>query len=324
MALRPETATSTPFTRDQAVAIARKHSNWNRWGADDERGASNLIDEAKVLRASALVQKGAVFTCGLPYDANGPQLPGDDRTNPVHTMLMNGGDIGTAVQPYPWGYGYTDDAVYMPLQCSTQWDAFSHIFFEGKMYNGYDKSEVTSRGAAKNSIDKLAGTMTSRGILVDIPRLLGVDWLEPGEGVSREMIEEAVDRAGITPEAGDILLVRTGSLASARAKGSLTHMIGEAPGLAVSAGEWLCEHDFAAVAVDSWAMEVIPNQTPDLTNPLHVILNAHAGMLIGELFDFEALADDCAADGVYECLFVAPPLRFTAAVGSPLNPIALK
>ncbi|MCU1514735.1 MAG: putative cyclase SCIF3 [Microbacteriaceae bacterium] len=324
MALSPETAVSDPYTREQVVAIAGRHNNWNRWGPDDERGASNLIDEAKVVRASALVKRGAVFTCGMPYNADGPQLPGNDRTNPVHLMIMSGGDIGTPVQDYPYGYGYTDDAVYMPLQSGTQWDAFSHIFFEGKMYNGYDKSEVTSRGAAKNSIDKLAGTMTSRGILVDIPRLLGIDWLQPGEGVSGAMIEQAVTQAGIVPEPGDILLVRTGSLAYAQAKGALTHMIGEAPGLAISAAEWLCERDFAAVAVDSWAMEVVPNQTPDLTNPLHVILNVNAGMLIGELFDFEALAEDCAADGVYECLFVAPPLRFTKSVGSPLNPIAIK
>jgi len=319
--LTPETA---PYTRDQVVEIARRRSNWGRWGADDERGALNLIDDAKIRRAAGLVRRGVSFSCALPYDAQGPQPPGNDRTNPLHVMLMDGGDVGTEVQPFPGGFGYADDAVYMPLQSGTQWDAFSHIFFEGKMYNGYDTSQVTSRGAAKNSIDKLAGSVVSRGILVDIPRLLGIEWMQPGDGVSAAMLDAAVTGAGITPEAGDILLVRTGSLAWARGTGELWRMVGDAPGLAMSAAEWICERDLAAVATDSWAMEVVPNQTPDLTNPLHVILNVHAGMLIGELFDFEALAADCADDGVYEFLFVAPPLPFSRAVGSPLNPVAIK
>ncbi|MCU1514736.1 MAG: hypothetical protein JWO10_1826 [Microbacteriaceae bacterium] len=323
--LVPETATSRPYTDQEVIDIALKHRNWGRWGAEDERGALNLIDADKVRRAAALVRRGAVFSCGLPYDVDGPQPAGALRNNPIHTMLMDGGDVGTPAQPFTDGFGYADDAIYMPLQSGTQWDAFAHVFFDHKMYNGYPTSDVTSRGAARNSIDKLADRVVSRGILVDIPRLLGVPWLLPGEGVTGEMFEESLKRSGLTTEPGDILLVRTGSVAWARDQGALSHMTGDsAPGLTVSAAEWLCDHDIAVVAVDNFSMEVLPSQTPEMLFPVHIILNVHAGMLVGEFFDLDELAADCAEDGVYEFLFVGPPLAFTGAVGSPLNPVVIK
>jgi len=99
---------------------------------------------------------------------------------------------------------------------------------------------------------------------------------------------------------------------------------GPAPGLSFSCAPWLCEKQVAGYAVDTWGTEVIPNETPDVFQPLHIVLIVHAGMLVGEIFDLEELADDCAKDGVYEFMFVAPPLPITGAVGSPVNPQAIK
>ena len=87
---------------------------------------------------------------------------------------------------------------------------------------------------------------------------------------------------------------------------------------------WICEKQIAGYATDTWGTEVIPNETPDIFQPLHMILIVHAGMLVGEIFDLEGLADDCANDGVYEFMLVAPPLPITGAVGSPINPQAIK
>ena len=99
---------------------------------------------------------------------------------------------------------------------------------------------------------------------------------------------------------------------------------GPAPGLALDAAPWIHERDLAAVASDTWGLEVLPNETPDVFQPMHIILIVHMGLLVGEIFDLEALAEDCAADGRYEFLFAAPPLPITGGVGSPVNPLAIK
>ena len=124
---------------------------------------------------------------------------------------------------------------------------------------------------------------------------------------------------------GDIVLIRTGQIAQVRAEKSWgTYSGGPAPGLGVACASWLCEKQVAGYATDTWGTEVIPNETADVFQPLHVILIVHAGMLVGEIFDFEELAEDCVKDSVYEFMFVAPPLPITGAVGSPVNPQAIK
>jgi kynurenine formamidase len=124
---------------------------------------------------------------------------------------------------------------------------------------------------------------------------------------------------------GDIVLIRTGQMAQVRAEGSWgSYAGGPAPGLSLTTAEWFAKHEIAGYATDTWGTEVIPNETPDVFQPLHCVVIVNMGMLVGEIFDLEALAADCAADGAYEFLFVAPPLTITGAVGSPINPQAIK
>ncbi len=126
-------------------------------------------------------------------------------------------------------------------------------------------------------------------------------------------------------ERGDIVLVRTGQIAQVRQQGSWGQYAGgPAPGLSLRCAEWLARTEVAGYATDTWGTEVLPNETPDCFQPLHCVAIVHMGMLVGEIFDLEALAADCAEDGVYEFLFVAPPLPITGAVGSPVNPQAIK
>lgn len=303
----------------------RRCSNWGKWGPEDELGTLNYITPERVVRATGLAKRGAVFSLAIPFDDTGPQINQPRRFNPIHRMILTGPDFTTGAVTRPGGVGFADDMVIMPLQCATQWDALSHCFLDGKLYNGYDANLVSSAGAKKNGIEKMARQIVARGVLLDVPRVKGVEWLEPGYAITVDDLEAAAKAHGVPVGTGDALLVRTGQLAMCRARrGWGDYAGGDAPGLAFHTGGWLHERQVAAVATDTWGMEVRPNEIPDTYQPLHQVLIPHMGMLVGEIFALDELAADCARDRVYEFLFVAPPLPITGAVGTPVNPLAIK
>jgi kynurenine formamidase len=324
----------TSFGRVVTLAELRelfdKYRNWGTWGADDEIGAINYVTPEAVRASAELVRKGTVFSLAIPLDANGPMTGALGRVNPIHFMLRDGGDIAKALDDHVWAdFDYTDDAVYMTLQCATQWDSFAHVFWEGKMYNGFGHVHVDSSGAHKGAITNVRDRMVGRGVLLDIPAALGRRWLDPGEAIELEDLEECCEKQQVQVREGDFVAVRTGRLAATREAGAWgpEYAGGDAPGLGVSAAEFLVGHRIAAVATDTFSTEVQPSQTKDdcgLLVPLHVLLTISAGIHLGEMWDLEALATDCAEDGVYEYMLVAPPLTFTGAVGSPVNPHAIK
>jgi kynurenine formamidase len=312
--------------------MCQEFSNWGRWGPDDELGTLNLISPEHVKRAAGLVRKGNVISLAVPYETPGPQGPGSTRINPIHLMTRDGNDVvaGTASRDFHGGslrqaYG-ADDLIIMSLQSGTQWDAFSHIFHEGRMYNGYDASWVTSMGAIRNDIAKLRSRLVGRGVLLDVARYKGAPWLTAG-AITADDLDGCARYQNAEVQAGDILLVRTGRVGQAIAEGNwagFTDREKPQAGLGLEAVEWLYNNGVAAVASDNMAVEVRPSQVPDFTTPLHVVLLVYMGLPLGEIFDLETLADDCGADGVYDFLFVGPPLPFTHAVGSPLNPLAIR
>ncbi len=305
--------------------LARKFRNWGKWGAADELGTLNYITPEKIVAAARLVRQGKVLSLAIPFDSNGPQSGLYGRSNPQHFMLQDGGDIASGAQDFLPALRYCDDAVTMPLQCATQWDALSHIYFDGKMYNDRGPELVTSTGAQANAIDRMKDKIVSRGVLLDVPRFKGVPWLQPGEAIVPADLDGAAAQQGAQVGRGDIVLIRTGQLAQVKAEGSWGQYAGgPAPGLSLSCAEWLAIHEVAGYATDTWGTEVIPNETLDVFQPLHCVAIVNMGMLVGEIFNLEELAVDCAADGVYEFLFVAPPLPITGAVGSPINPQAIK
>ncbi|WKN60267.1 cyclase family protein [Rhodococcus opacus] len=265
-----------------------------------------------------------MFSLSLPMDRSGPQTGVNGRVNPQHIMLKHGGDI-LAVPPEVGELRATDDAVYLPLQSSTQWDALAHMFYDGHTYNGRGPETVTSQGAQFNSITNLRDRAVGRGVLLDIPRWLGREWLDPGEAIQAEDLAECARAQGSEVGEGDFVLVRTGQITQRRSVGSWgDYAGGPAPGLGVSAADFLCQRRVAAIATDTWGVEALPYESGELRAPLHIILLINAGVYLGELWDLDALADDCAADGTYEFFLVAVPLSITGAVGSPVNPIAIK
>ncbi len=303
----------------------QRYRNWGKWGPDDERGTLNYITPETIVQAAGLVRRGAVFSLAIPFDSQGPQVNQPRRFNPIHRMILTGPDFTTEAVKRPGGVGFADDMVIMPLQCATQWDALSHCFLDGHLYNGYDANLVSSEGAKKNGIEKIARGVVARGVLLDIPRVKGVDWLEPAYAITVADLDAAVAAHGVAIQRGDAVLVRTGQIAMCRARGGWgDYAGGDAPGLSFHTAGWLHERQVAAVATDTWGAEVRPNEIPDTYQPLHQVLIPNMGMTMGEIFALDELAADCAADGRYEFLFVAPPLPFSRAVGSPVNPLAIK
>jgi len=307
--------------------VAREVSNWGRWGADDELGTLNFITADKVAQAASLVRHGKVFPLGVDFGASGPQGAFEFRHNPVHIMTVDGGDASTLARYGPgWernplakqlsGYmtadnpfRFNDDLIIMPLQAASQWDALSHVYYEDQLYNGFPANSVTSMGAYHCGIDKVDGKgITSRGVLLDLVRHRGADvFLEAGNPITPEELDGVVRAQRVTVGRGDIVLIRTGWWTRFLMTGNKTEGYS---GLDWRCASWL--HDREVVGRDG------------ITFPLHLLCLRDMGMMFGEYWDLAALADDCAADGVYEFQLVAPPLRVVGAVGSPVNPIAIK
>jgi kynurenine formamidase len=306
------------MSREALERQAARLSNWGRWGERDELGTVNFIDRDKVLQATTLVRRGDIFPLGVAVDRDGPQLGRRRRGNPTHFMTDLPRD-----NVRPDGSGTSDDTVLLPTQSGTQWDGLAHKSYRGLMYNGRSHDLVTAAGAQANSVRAVSGRIMTRGVLVDLPRLRGVDALDPGEEVTAKHLERALDAQGAGLAAGDILLVHTGHLARCRAR-SWEGFYGAAPGLGIDTLDWIYARQLAGVATDTGATEVRPSRVPGVDSPFHVIALVYMGLLIGEIFDLHDLAAACAADASYDFLLVAPGLPISGGVASPVNPYAVR
>ncbi|GAA3398603.1 cyclase family protein [Cryptosporangium minutisporangium] len=314
---------------ETAIAkFAEECRNWDRWGPDDVLGTLNYIDADARQRAAGLIRRGVTFSLSMRFEADGPQKGWRRRTNPVHTMLDTGVDAVAGHQGFPHGIGGADDVIAMPLQCATQWDGLGHIFDRGKAWNGRPAERVVSSlGDMVTGIEHMAADVAGRGVLLDVGLVFGDanGVLPDGFAIGADHLEQTMAAQGVTVGRGDILLVRTGQLGACRnLPGWGEFAGGPAPGLSFWSASWLHRTEIAAIATDTWGFEVRPNEFPDAFQPLHQIAIPNMGLLIGEMWDLDALAADCASDGVYEFFLVAAPLPVTGAVGSPVNPIATK
>jgi kynurenine formamidase len=170
----------------------------------------------------------------------------------------------------------------------------------------------------------MAAGIISRGVLLDVARLRGVEAMGPGEVITPADLEACERAQGTRAERGDVLLVRTGYMRVFTVYGDRVFYMKQTPGLGAACAEWLHAREVAAVASDTNMVEVWPPEDPTELFPLHALCIRDMGLTLGEMFDLEGLAQDCARDGVWECLFTAPPLRVAGGVGSPLNPLAVK
>jgi kynurenine formamidase len=308
---------------------AQAYRNWGRWGEADVLGTMNFIDTAKRVEAAQLVRTGTAISLSQSFDTNGPQKGWRRRTNPVHTMTDTGTDAERGSQGFPHGFGGADDVISMPLQSSTQWDGLGHIFDHGVAWNGRRAGDVvTSEGDLVTGIEHLSDVVVSRGVLLDLGRHLepASGELPDGYAITSEDLDSCISAQGVTSWVGrgDILLVRTGQLARARRDGWGDYAGGDAPGLSFTSAGWLYRSQIAAIATDTWGFEVRPNEfSKPSFQPLHQVAIPSMGLTLGEMWDFDRLAEVCARESRYEFLLAAPPLVVTGAVGAPVNPVAV-
>ncbi len=310
------------FAELPVQAGAPPGSSWGVFGDDDQVGTLNFITPESVAAAARLVRKGQTFSLNLPL--NLPDPPFANREPYRHTMMTIG--EGRARDDYL-------DNFY--LQRSSQWDALSHIcHLRHGFYNGVRPDEVTGTDGSKLGIEHWAARgIAGRGVLLDVARYMAAQGqsLDPQQwfAIGPPLIDAVLQAQSVTLQDGDILLLRTGwvayYLAASQAEREACNPEHGSPGLA--AGEemaaYLWDHRVAAIGADNMAVEAMPpsRQTGGF---LHNRLIPLLGMAIGEMWDLEGLADDCAADGVYECLLTSAPLHLCGGVGSPPNALALK
>jgi kynurenine formamidase len=300
--------------------LGRELSNWGRWGEDDEIGTLNFITPEKLVRSAQLVRTGKSFDLGIPFDKYGPFPPGGWRINPVHVMTLLPSDSAYAKD----GQIAADDMIIMGLQSSTQWDGLAHVGYDGFFYNNVPAAAVNNfTGASRNSIAKVAAKLISRGVLLDIARLKGVDVLPDSYEITEADVLAAEGRQGVRVEPGDILLLRTG-WHKYFLEGDRQRYTGNTPGPGLDICRWIHDREIAALALDQANGEAWPSPIPNAIIPFHQVAIRDIGLTLGEMFDFEELAADCEQDGVWEFFFIGTGLKVTGGVGSPLNPVALK
>src|SRR2546428_132732 len=271
---------------DTVREMGAKCRNWSRWGPNDELGTLNYIAPETIVRATRAVRRGVTFSLAIPFDNTGPQINQPRRFNPIHRMILTGPDFTTGAFKRPGGVGFADDMVIMALQCGTQWDALSHCFLDGRLYNGYDANLVSSEGAKKNGMEKMARFVATRGVLLDLPRVKGVDWLEPGYAITVDDLEAATSAHSVAIETGDALLVRTGQMAMCRARGGWgDYAGGDAPGLSFWTAEWIHRRGRSPPAADTGGMGGLPHQLPATPHPPPPALSPANWRLGGAAFE---------------------------------------
>lgn len=308
-----------PALPEHLRALAERVSNRGRWGPDDQRGTLNLIDGAAVRRGAAAVRQGRPFSLAIAFDADGPQtgaIPG--RDNPRHEMVA----INVAYTGDPDGFTTSDDRVSLGVQAATHWDALAHAGYGGLLYNATPNTVVTDAGASRLGIDAF-GPVASRGIVLDVARLHGVDHFDDGYPITGDDLDAALAATGLTVEAGDLVVVRTGHMHFLGAGGKDRYR-DVSPGLSTKSIEWFFDHDIAGVATDTLVFECYPCEDPDVLLPVHMIHLRDMGLAQGQLWDLDDLAADCAADGQHDFLLVATPIPLTASTGGMVAPTAIK
>lgn len=286
-------------------------SNWGRWGKADQMGTVNLITAAKRKQAAALVRDGVTISLA--------------RTIETEKAVDNGSPFGhvmtaTGAQPLEGAYSMDTYTVSYHGYGHTHMDSLSHMFHKGHMYNGYSQSEVTRAGAQKLPITFFKNGIVTRGILMDIPRLKGVPYLEPGQPIYPEDLEAWEKKAGVKVGSGDVIFIRTGRWARRNAKGPWD--VGkQSAGLHVSCVRWLKQRDVAMLGSDA-ASDVMPSGVDGVTQPIHQMVLIALGTPIFDNCDLEDVGDLANRLKRWEFMLTASPLPVPGGTGSPLNPLA--
>ena len=303
-------------------------TNWGKWGDDDEVGALNYLGAEQVLAAVRLVSAGKVFTLQrLIGDPKGdPVWPG--RTPAVRTQVLDESDWdeGGKGAAFPGGLHYADDKINAFLQGSTQYDALGHLWYDGKIWNGYD-ARTTVGGLEKASALPIAERgIVGRAVLLDMARFRGKETLDKGETFTHEDLQECARAQGVELRKRDILVIRTNFLQQFHEQGDAFYEGFNEPGLVYSPElvQWFQDMEIPNLVTDTIANEVTFDPNNGVALVLHSALMRNLGVTLTEIADLEKLAADCAEDKKFEFLYVAAPLKVAKAAGTPVNPVVIK
>jgi kynurenine formamidase len=293
-------------TREDIDRWARELSNWGRWGKDDQLGALNLITPEKCRRAAGLVKEGVTISLARDLNTEKSEFNPDPLVHKT-TNLMGALAVDSLEISY---HGLAH----------THIDALCHVFPGGKMYNGVAGDLVKPTGAARESIHNLKGGVVTRGILIDLPRLRGVPYLEPGTAIYPEDLEAWEKETGVKVEPGDAVLIRTGRWARQKAEGPWD-LGKKAAGLDASCVTWLKARDVAVLGSDG-VNELSPPRSDASPVPIHELAIAALGVHLVDNCDLEALGQAAEKYKRWDFLLTIAPLAVVGGTGSPVNPIA--
>lgn len=298
------------ITLKQLDTLFEEVSNWGRWGDQDQLGTLNLITPEIKAKAAALVEKGVSVSLAVNFDKQ------KSNYNPKpfkHSAATH--DSGNHVTVYD---EYT---VFYHGGAHTHIDALNHVTYKGKSYNGFPADETFPEAEGTLGIHNVADGIFSRGVLVDIPWLRGVDFLKRSEAITLADFKAWEAKTGITIGQGDVVLVRTGRWEHDKKFGAVFLGLGTA-GLHVSVVKWLRERDIAALGSDA-GNDVIPSGVEGEDIPVHLLTLVAMGMPLFDNLHLDALASQVLKSNKKEFLFIAAPIRVKGGTGGPINPLAV-
>jgi hypothetical protein len=301
-------------TKEDFVRLMTELSNWNRWGKDDQMGAVNLITPAKRKQALALVKEGASYSMARSAEMQ----EAVDNPAPIVRKMTRVGSAAPST-----GSGGTGDTFFISYHgyAHSHMDSLCHFLWDGKMYNGYSKEEVTENGAAKNAIINFKNGIITRGVLMDMARHKGVDFLEPGTAIYPEDLDAWEKKAKVKVQAGDVMIVRTGRWARREAKGPWPVNTAGLAGLHVSCAKWFHARDIAILGGDG-AQDVLPSGVEGVNQPVHLLSLVAMGTPIFDNLDLELISREADKRKHWEFLVTASTAAVPGGTGSVLNPIA--
>ena len=309
-------------TEEEMLGFMKRLSNWGRWGTEDRLGCLNYITPEKRRSALSTVREG--ITLSLARTVRYEVMP-DQPAPPVHYMVSSGEGYATGDRIFDRPVQTSSDFFGMAFhgQSITHLDSLCHIFWEGKMFNGLDAKLVSARlGATEGAVELAKDGIFTRGVLVDVPMVRGISWVERGQGVMPEDILAAEEECGFSVEEGDVLLVRTGQLHRREVEGPVD--VNSVGGTALHGAclPLLHERKIAVLGSDT-GNDVRPPPYAKITSPIHQVGIVAMGMWILDNADLEELASECRSQNRWEFLINILPLRLHNTTGSPVNPVAV-
>jgi kynurenine formamidase len=298
------------------VALMTPLCNWGRWGVDDELGTLNLLTPEHAASAARAVETGRCVPLGRPLTVR----PAPDDPSPLLHLMKSSGESAA-----PVGGSHASEWLGLAFHgfAVTHVDAYSHQFFNGQMYNGRPADLVSTRtGAARGSVLPLARGLVGRGVLLDAPRRVGRDWLEPGEGLGPADLDAIAAAQHTELRPADLLLVRGGRDARAAVHGVTDPMLAGSPGLSIEALPWLRHHDVALLGSDGQNDVMQPGEAAHRM-PVHAGALTYLGLPLLDNLLLDELASACAARRRWDFQLVVAPLALTRCTGSPVNPIGI-